>query len=410
MKKFIFIIFSIFIFCSGNLFAADQVTICEIIDGKCPAGCEGISHGGCKICPPGTYNDTPGGECKPCTIPNGGKYKDDNDEYSGFVVDKCPWEASCNKDQYWKSWESDDTLFGCMNCGENYESVLEDGYTIEGAGKEALQSPDEFLFGKVCDFKAYEVKLNKNTNINKICYGNTENDCYVYSDKSVFYKYSVGFSIDKTLNNWTKNLPTEALQESNVLRDFLGYTLIKNNEYSLVFDEYGNPGEKWDPLTSVPTELYALWKNYTVSIVYMGLNGEEEQDACSVDEKQAEFSCKAKRYTGETPQNKFFDHYACFISGKSCGIISVGDVLPINKLSSQDKTIVLQAVFVTCPAGRYCDEYGIHECPAGTTSLEGKGETVSDCYVQAGTNGTKFCDKNGCFFLPGVNKIYKNPS
>lgn len=53
-----------------------------------------------------------------------------------------------------------------------------------------------------------------------------------------------------------------------------------------------------------------------------------------------------------------------------------------------------------CPKGYYCPAGGKrYTCDAGKTSGT---YTVNkeDCYILGGTDGTKFCDKRGCFFIP----------
>jgi hypothetical protein len=64
----------------------------------------------------------------------------------------------------------------------------------------------------------------------------------------------------------------------------------------------------------------------------------------------------------------------------------------------------------TCLKGYYCQgngvgnnnsttDSGINPCPAGATTASTGKEYKEDC-IMGGATGTKFCDAQGCFFLP----------
>ncbi|MBN1324645.1 MAG: InlB B-repeat-containing protein [Alphaproteobacteria bacterium] len=55
-----------------------------------------------------------------------------------------------------------------------------------------------------------------------------------------------------------------------------------------------------------------------------------------------------------------------------------------------------------CTAGYFCPG-GVHQpCAAGKTSDGGVHSTTEElsCYIKGGSDGTKFCDINGCFYIP----------
>lgn len=54
----------------------------------------------------------------------------------------------------------------------------------------------------------------------------------------------------------------------------------------------------------------------------------------------------------------------------------------------------------SCSQGYYC-KYGVRNpCPVGTTTITTGNELIQECVTRGGATGTKFCDSNGCFFLP----------
>lgn len=62
-----------------------------------------------------------------------------------------------------------------------------------------------------------------------------------------------------------------------------------------------------------------------------------------------------------------------------------------------------------CSAGYYCPGGEHQACPKGTTSSGGTTATsTAACHMQGGENGTRFCDSNGCFYLPDTATITSN--
>ena len=65
---------------------------------------------------------------------------------------------------------------------------------------------------------------------------------------------------------------------------------------------------------------------------------------------------------------------------------------------------------VLAPLGYYA-EYGILACQAcpdaGTTTESVGAESAAACVMRRGVGGTQFCDKQGCFYLPGTGFIQK---
>lgn len=60
------------------------------------------------------------------------------------------------------------------------------------------------------------------------------------------------------------------------------------------------------------------------------------------------------------------------------------------------------------PKGYYHEDTNDTECakcPAGTTTDTTGAKNRTQCVMKRGTTGTKFCDSNGCFYLPGTGNI-----
>jgi len=73
-----------------------------------------------------------------------------------------------------------------------------------------------------------------------------------------------------------------------------------------------------------------------------------------------------------------------------------------NYYDSSHTTTTSTISCATCSAGYYCPSGGgfHHNCTGGTTSNAGA-TAINNCYIQGGSStGTKFCDSNGCFYLP----------
>lgn len=64
----------------------------------------------------------------------------------------------------------------------------------------------------------------------------------------------------------------------------------------------------------------------------------------------------------------------------------------------------------SAPKGYYgpdTDKYSCIACPAGSTTTNAGAQNINACTITGGSSGTKFCDNNGCFYLPsGVNIPY----
>lgn len=60
------------------------------------------------------------------------------------------------------------------------------------------------------------------------------------------------------------------------------------------------------------------------------------------------------------------------------------------------------------PKGYYHEDTNDTECakcPSGTTTDATGAKDKTQCVMKRGTSGTKFCDSNGCFYLPGTGSI-----
>ena len=105
---------------------------------------------------------------------------------------------------------------------------------------------------------------------------------------------------------------------------------------------------------------------------------------------------------GELGNNQWGDLLFCLDEVKE---FAAGKYIPFVSDS-----ISVAVVGAKCPAGYYCSKTEQNSCPVGTTSAAAK-SSIEDCYMPSGQSGTKFCDKNGCFYLPtGIGNISYNPS
>ena len=416
MKKVIIFAVSICMVFITNGFADDnsQVTGCGAPDdiNMCGMGCEYVPFSkSCQLCLEGTYNSKDlASECIGCSIPAGGKPLM-GDEYMGFIEDSCPWTASCTKDQYWQPKIPNQTSWGCTECGKGYTSLLKDDYVVNGAGtKEVQEDLEGHSFDEVCDGRVYQLNLLTNDN------GFDDPTLLegVREGKSLYYKYDNYFSVDDAPEEWsTGALPDGFLQPSSILKTFLGYGLSEadcSNGY-LAFDSEGKFSfyGKDNILTYVDEiagiiSLQACWFNNSITINYnYGDAAYNTSAKCGfVNNDDVFVDCKVN--------NKKISIDGLVFEGYECTYIKDGNTVNCyedGKLLTYDEQIPilaqemsLTAIFSDCPAGYYCGESGITKCPIGTTSNPGS-TSIEKCFMKAGTDGTRFCDNNGCFFLPG---------
>lgn len=374
---------------------------------ECPAGCY-WDRTGCKVCGVGEYTTKAGQtECAQCSHPTKGSWEW-ADESTGHTANDCPWTTTCEYNEYWDiSGIINGSNFGCEPCGEHYNSTQTNSYPISGAG---IISTDglQYLKDAVCDGKVYKLDLEKNTLLTDLYW---PFERARYEDKTAYAKYNTGFAKSADSTSWSeKTLPDDLLQPDRPYKLFQGYSDNKDCEKgNLYFNADGVFQLDWSKLTSDKT-LYACWDNVTVKVNYYNAAGTVyETQSCTVDDTSTTFDCTALDYTGgitDEYAGQIFNYYSCtYGDGTACNPSTVkeGDSIPLG-----NATINLRPVFQQCSPGYWCDNNQTNPCPAGTTSAGGAA-SKENCYMVRGNNGTRFCDSNGCFFLPGLGNISFNP-
>ena len=393
MKKIIIIFFFLFIFFSLPVYA---VTTCSYDNGKCSAGCEFDGNTNkCTLCEPGTFNGTIGGTCKTCTKPDNAEFLNGIDA-TGMTQDTCPWVIHCAENQYYDN-------LTCKNCDPHYHSDAFDlyGINLNCSGDYQNTNNCKHYDKSYCEANIYTITIDPDL---------PEGDRWLineqYGNGNIILeeKYGIGFRYT-TLNeiNFTKELsPLPITLETHFWRKFLGFSTEPDGAGEQVY----KIDKTFTDTTffKKDTTLYIIWgKNLPYYINYYesdGITYHNDQE-CMTEE-----SCPAIE-SKITKEGYYFSHWQC---KEGCeGIKNVGDeITPISKdfLHGQtQKPIKLYAVFETCPAGYYCDgNKPPSKCPAGMTSTAGA-KTEKECYFKPSNDGTKFCDKNDCFSLPGAEII-----
>lgn len=399
----------------------------EPVSGECRAGCfyDGAS-GSCIRCPAGTYRVAWGSEpCKDCTKPSEiieikGEYEFEflnGDEYTGYDTDTCPWLIRCSAGRYWRYSEISKTAY-CYVCG-GYGSTTSDpdercydfdacnGGDCDVIGQKRVDYNDNVYIEVnttdnneyACKPKVYTMTLNKNTNL-------TELNGKIYENK----KMTVSCN-DDSIN------AKAYLQPTQPVKIFSGYATESNTCNKEIFNEDGNLVVYPDFFDSDKT-LYACWDNPNITIYYYFEDPGEtmKKQTCRVDDTKTEVDCNFEDYSGAGSAGKYFNGFSCMYKQENgvlaaCSndpdeIYEIGEPIPL--LGTE---IYVKILFSDCPAGYYCEDSNLLvECPIGTTS-DAASSSIEDCYMPSGQSGTKFCDKNGCFYLPtGIGNISYNPS
>lgn len=395
MRKIFFTLLCLCIF-NTNAIAA-WVTTCDVTDRGCSIGCQyDSSTNECKLCPKGTYNDVAGENCKSCSVPQGGSL---DDEQTGLISDSCHWTATCDANEYWFTSNGG---FGCTACPtEGYEGKEgNEEFTVTGSGKQDFNNYGQ---DARCEAKVFQLDLKKNTLLTDLYWPFERAQ---YEDKTAYAKYNTGFAKSADSTSWSETLPDDLLQPDRPYKLFQGYSDNKDCEKGdLYFDAQGKRQQDWSAFTSNKT-LYACWDNVTVKVNYYNAAGTVyKTQSCTVDDTSTTFDCTAWDYTGgitDEYAGQIFNYYSCtYGDGTPCNPSTVkeGDSIPLG-----NATINLRPVFQQCSPGYWCDNNQTNPCPAGTTSASGAA-SEENCYMVRGNNGTRFCDSNGCFFLPGLGNI-----
>ena len=174
----------------------------------------------------------------------------------------------------------------------------------------------------------------------------------------------------------------------------------------MIFSFYGKENilEYVDELTGSTISLQACWYNNSITINYnYGGAAGNTRETCGFKYNNDEFfECKVNDEIVSV-DGLVFEGYECTYikDGNTVNCYEDGKLLTYDEqIPILAQEMSLTAIFSDCPAGYYCGESGITKCPIGTTSNPGS-TSIEKCFMKAGTDGTRFCDNNGCFFLPG---------
>lgn len=415
MRKIFFTLLCLCIF-NTNAIAASVTSCTRDEEGNCSEGCEPNEQGtSCLLCKNGYYKSGNNkNRCTQCSHPAGTKGEDWEwaDESTGHTSDSCPWTAYCGTGEY---WQSNNATRGCYACSGGYESKEGNAeFTVWGRGNSTVVtiSPsgnaEDFGIDDRCEAQVFTLELKKNTLLTDLYW---PFERARYEDKTAYAKYNTGFAKSADSTSWSeKTLPDDLLQPDRPYKLFQGYSDNKDCEKgNLYFNADGVFQLDWSKLTSDKT-LYACWDNVTVKVNYYNAAGTVyKTQSCTVDDTSTTFDCTAWDYTGgitDEYAGQIFNYYSCtYGDGTPCNPSTVkeGDSIPLG-----NATINLRPVFQQCSPGYWCDNNQTNPCPAGTTSAGGAA-SEENCYMVRGNNGTRFCDSNGCFFLPGLGNISFNP-
>lgn len=414
MRKIFFTLLCLCIF-NTNAIAA-SVTGCTMDEeGNCSEGCEPNEQGtSCLLCKNGYYKSGNNkNRCTQCSHPTKGSWEW-ADESTGHTANDCPWTTTCEYNEYWDiSGISNGSNFGCEPCGEHYNSKLTNSYPISGAG---IISTDglQYLKDAVCDGKVYKLDLQRNTWF------------LPNQHKQAYAKFDEGFAANANSDYWDENyLPQSAVPGDRPIKSFKGYNSNENCNGIMFFAREETDGtikakfnENWNSLFNLTDsaentkQLFMCWENLEATINYLNPSGGTwKQDKYTMDDDTPDSYYKILQYGGSVPGGGMFSHYTCTYidttgAEKTC---TKSTVTPETTDFVPDGTTVnLKPNFGDCPDGYWCQTGSKKPCPAGTTSAGGAA-SEENCYMVRGNNGTRFCDSNGCFFLPGSGNIVFNP-
>lgn len=374
MKKFIFSIFLLLSYNALALAAIDCSQYEEETDCIKIAGCTYASDT-CVTCSSGNYSAANSNQCNACEKPANASFTG-----PGTSATTCPWKLTCDKDTYWNSGSK-----ACVSCPDYYESAgTEITYTGEGTWPQTQNT---------CTGKEKEVTLYRNCIKN----GTT-------TKESLYVKMGNGFRLDKQ-SDWTAQPGTKDLFWCWG-KTFSGFFTEINTGGQQVISASGNlvnPPVKDASyfFTENISELYAHWDAKPYQVKYF--NSSEDTSPIRTQTCYIDSEC-----TAQSPINaqsgKILLYWQC---EENCsGTITAGATIPEPTEGNNPdlNPIKLIAVWGDCPSGYYCTSGNKTPCPAGSTSDEGS-SAKSNCHIVRGTSGTKFCDGDGCFTLPGDGNI-----
>ncbi|HIU65713.1 MAG TPA: hypothetical protein IAC63_03690 [Candidatus Enterousia avicola] len=454
--------FFVVFFNASTLFAAQVANCDNKVNGVCPNGCYEIGDGlGCTKCPEGYYGrgyvDNSAGNrvekyCVPCSIPaptddENVNYEVDfilGEKYTGFTTDECPWVITCPEGYFFAGGSS-----GCVACSSVEPSNCYKGKTniLKGKGKEMPQD----AFATMCEGVVYKITLRKNTELETLNADYPGHEI-TYSDKTVYAKCDTGFASTEDATKWEDYLAEQLRHPSYYpFKKLLGYStddsctdIVINKDGWVEYDNDNNSTNRTLNIFNKDTELYACWENGEIDVTYYqtttsGPLGEVNKytTRCKLDDSKS----TPPNDSGSDKPNECAFLDIGYLEGKAGEMIATGYVFKSHDCRKGElgnnqwgdlsfcldgvkefaagkyipfvrnvTSISVAVVGDECPAGYYCSKTEQNSCPVGTTSAEAK-SSIEDCYMPSGQSGTKFCDKNGCFYLPtGIGNISYNPS
>lgn len=392
---------------------------------ECPAGCY-WDRTGCKVCGLGTYTTQAGQTaCSDCYHPagqqgtreEGGKWQWAENSVGNTTV-ICPFTLYCDADEYIYVTNLQQNNFGCQKCGTHYNTKLGDTYeeNINSLLDLFAAISDQAPHSKanVCDGKVYKLDLQRNTWF------------LPYQHKQAYAKFDEGFAANANSDDWDENyLPQSAVPGDRPIKSFKGYNSNENCNGIMFFAREESNGtikakfnENWNSLFNLTDseentkQLFMCWENLEATINYLNPSGGTwKVDKYTMDDDKQDSYYKILQYGGSVPDGGMFSHYTCTYidttgAEKTC---TKSTVTPETTDFVPDGTTVnLKPNFGDCPDGYWCQSGSKNPCPAGTTSAGGAA-SEENCYMVRGNNGTRFCDSNGCFFLPGLGNISFDP-
>lgn len=424
MRKILFLIPLLVIYAIPTHSYAITKTECSAAqtEKECPAGCYWAGEiTGCSICPAGTYTNTAGStQCDDCIHPTGeqgpreegGKW-DWVDGSDGNTNAFCPFTLYCDADEYINVTAFEDDGFGCQKCGTHYNTQLDGPYDA------TINSPTDLLMNvtqgvhskaNVCVGKVYKLDLQRNTWF------------FPNQHKQAYVKFDEGFAANANSGDWDENyLPQSAVPGDRPIKSFKGYNSNENCNGIMFFAREETDGtikakfnKNWNGLFNLTDsaentkQLFMCWDNLEATINYLNPSGGTwKQATYTMNDDKPDSYYKILQYGGPVPDGGMFSHYTCTYidttgAEKTC---TKSTVTPETTDFVPDGTTVnLKPNFGDCDKGYWCKSGSKNPCPAGTTSAGGAA-SEENCYMVRGNNGTRFCDSNGCFFLPGSGNI-----
>lgn len=375
VKGTIIISFWIFIFSTLPTFAV--TTSCNVAEGaSCPAGCYTTSSSVCSLCKPGTYSSTPNSStCLSCEKPSSATYKN----ISGMTTAYCPWRITCSANYYWNG-------SNCVKCASYHHSSAK---IYEGVGNHPPAADPN-----VCEPDIYKITLKKNLS------GYPEQTLYAW------VKYGKGFALSENATSWSNDTKVP-IPSSEWWQVFMGYYSSGNAQ---IFS--GDGSIKVSSSSSYfksDTTLYGKWRSANYKVEYR----DNEDSSILFKEQNCTIGIDCKSSTSPIPNKDglVFEEWLC---SKGCSGTSLpGTNIPepteakyTDKVESNQEPVILIPKYKKCPIGYYCQKDGKqNKCPKGTTTKTEGASKATDCCMRQGTYGTRFCDKNGCFTLPGSSYI-----